>query len=103
LLTITLLPFLKTGTTAVSFHKDGNVSLDTLRLNMYASNGIKISEQPIMINDGISSKPTQLEGFRRFIALLTSAAETGAIGKKSVVRDCGAVMVGQDVLKIDLK
>jgi hypothetical protein len=56
-----------------------------------------------MINDGIPSKPTHLEGFRCFIALLTSAAETGAIGKKSVVTDCGAVTVGQDVLTIDLK
>jgi hypothetical protein len=27
-----------------------------------------------MINDGIPSKPTHLEGFRRFIALLASAA-----------------------------
>jgi hypothetical protein len=40
-----------------------------------------------MINDGIPSKPTHLEGFRRFIALLDSAAETGAVGKKSVVTD----------------
>jgi hypothetical protein len=86
---------LKTGTTAVSFHKDKNVSLDTLRLNMYVSNGIKTSEQPLMINDGIPSKPTHLDGFRRFIALLTSAAETGAVGKKPVLTDCGAVTVGQ--------
>jgi hypothetical protein len=54
----------------------------------------------LMINDGIQSKPTHLEGFRR---LLTSAAEISAVGKKSVVTDCETVMVGQDVLKIDLK
>jgi hypothetical protein len=101
LLTLALLPFLKTGTTAVSFHTDGNVSLDTLRLNTYVSNGIKISEQPLMINGGMPSKPTHLEGFRYFTALLTSAAEIRAVGKKSVVTDCGAVMVRQDVLKID--
>jgi ABC-type tungstate transport system substrate-binding protein len=53
-----------------------------------------------MINDGIPSKPTHLEGFRRFIALLTSAGEIGAVGKKSVMTGCEAVMVGQDVLKI---
>jgi hypothetical protein len=56
-----------------------------------------------MINDGMPSKPTHLEGFGYFIALLTSAAEIHAVGKKSVVTDCGAVMVGQDVLKTDLK
>jgi hypothetical protein len=57
LLTIALLPFLKTGTAAVFFQKDGNVSLAALKLNMYVRNGIKISEQPLMINDGIPSKP----------------------------------------------
>jgi hypothetical protein len=64
---------------------------------MYVSNGIKISEQPLTINDGIPSKPAHLECFRSFIALLTAAAETGAAGKKSVVRDCGALTVGQRV------
>jgi hypothetical protein len=44
-----------------------------------------------------------LEGFRRFIALLTSVAETGAVGKKSVVTGYEAVMVGQDVLEIRFK
>jgi hypothetical protein len=33
---------LNTGTTAVCFHKDENVSLATLRLNMYVNNGIKV-------------------------------------------------------------
>jgi hypothetical protein len=47
---------------------------------MNVGNGIKISEQPLMLNDGIPSKPTHLDGFRRFTALLTSAAETGAVG-----------------------
>jgi hypothetical protein len=30
------------------------------------------------MKDGISSEPTHLDGLRRFIALLTSAAEMGA-------------------------
>jgi hypothetical protein len=49
LLTIVLLPFLNTDTTAVSFHKDGSVSLATLRSNAYMSNGTKILEQPLII------------------------------------------------------
>jgi hypothetical protein len=72
---------LHTGTTAVCFRKDGKVSLATLRLKMYVNNGIKMSEQPLIINDGIRSIPTHLDGVRRFIALLTSAAEIGAVGK----------------------
>jgi hypothetical protein len=35
LLTIVLLPFFNTGTMAVSFHKDGKVSLATPRSNIY--------------------------------------------------------------------
>jgi hypothetical protein len=35
------------------------------------------------MNDEIPSRPTHLEGLRRLIALLTSAAEIGAVGKKS--------------------
>lgn len=57
------------------------------------SSRIKISEQPLMKKDRIPCKPTHFEGFRRFTALLTA----------SVVTDCGAVTVGQDMLKIDFK
>jgi hypothetical protein len=49
LLAIALLPFLNTGTTALSFHKDGKVSLAMLRLKIYVNNGIKMSE-PLIIN-----------------------------------------------------
>jgi hypothetical protein len=50
---IKLLPFLNTGTTAVCFHEDGKVSLAMLRLNIYVNNGIKMSEQPLIIKDTI--------------------------------------------------
>jgi hypothetical protein len=35
------------------------------------------------MNDGIPSSPTHLEGLRRLIALLTSAAEMEAVGKRN--------------------
>jgi hypothetical protein len=44
-----------------------------------------------------------LEGLRRLIALLTSAAEIGAVGKKSEVTVSVGVTDRQDVLKIDSK
>jgi hypothetical protein len=37
------------------------------------------------MKDGIPLSPLYLEGLRRLIALLTSAAEIGAVGKKSEV------------------
>jgi hypothetical protein len=77
---------LKTGT-AVCFHKDGKVSLATLRLKLYVNNGIKMSEQPLIIKNGMPSKATHLDDLRRFIALLTSAREIGAVGKENVVTE----------------
>jgi hypothetical protein len=44
-----------------------------------------------------------LEGLRRLIALLTSAAETGAVGKKSEVTLSVGLMDREDVLKIESK
>jgi hypothetical protein len=35
------------------------------------------------MKDGMPSSPTHLDGLRGLIALLTSAAEIGAMGKKS--------------------
>jgi hypothetical protein len=75
--------FLKTGATAVCFHKDGKVALVTLSLNIRVNSGINTSEQPLIMKDGIASSPTHLESLRRLIALLTSAAEIGAVGKTS--------------------
>jgi hypothetical protein len=39
--------------------------------------GIKIAEQPFMTNPGISSSPTDLEGFSLLMALQTSKSEIG--------------------------
>jgi hypothetical protein len=51
LLATVLLPSLNSGTAAVCFHKDRKVSLATVRLKIYVNNGIKMSEQPLIIND----------------------------------------------------
>jgi hypothetical protein len=74
---------LKTGTTAISFHKLGKVSHVTLRLNICVNSGINTSEQPLIMKGGIPSSPTHLEGVRRLMALLASVAEIGAVGKTS--------------------
>jgi hypothetical protein len=55
------------------------------------------------MNDGIPSNPTHLEGLRRLIALLTSAAEIGAVGNKSVIIGSERVADGQVVAKINFK
>jgi hypothetical protein len=75
-----MLSFFNAGTTAVSFHKDGKVPFPSLRLKIYVNNGIRMSEQPLIIHDEMPSKPTHLDGLRRFIAPLTSGAEMRAVG-----------------------
>jgi hypothetical protein len=57
------------------------VLLATLRLKIYVNIGINMSEQPLIINDGRLSGPTDSDGLRLFIVLMTSAAETGSVGK----------------------
>jgi hypothetical protein len=52
---------------------------------LYVNNEVKVSEQPLIINYGIPSKQTHLGGLRRFIALLTSAADMHR--KKNICRD----------------
>jgi hypothetical protein len=59
------------------------VTLVTQRLNVCVNSGINTSEQPLIMKDGMPSSPTHLEGLRHLIDLLTSAAEIGAVGKKS--------------------
>jgi hypothetical protein len=51
-----------------------------------SGSGIEILEQPFMIKPGISSSPTDLEGFSLLMALQTSASEMGARDKIS--EDC---------------
>jgi hypothetical protein len=64
---------------------------------------MRISEQPLIMNDGITSNPTHLKGLRRLIAQLTSEAGTGAVGKKSDIIGSEGVTDRQIVLKTDLK
>jgi hypothetical protein len=70
-----LLPFFKHRDDSSLFPQRREVTLVKLRLEIKVNKGVKISEQPLITNDGIPSKPTHLEGLRRLIALLTSAAE----------------------------
>jgi hypothetical protein len=45
---------------------------------MCLSKGTNITMQPLMMNPGISSSPTDLDGLRHLIALITSESVTGA-------------------------
>jgi hypothetical protein len=45
--------------------------------------GMKMAEQPLMKKPGISSSPTDFEGFSLLMALQTSASETGASDRNS--------------------
>jgi hypothetical protein len=60
------------GTTAASFHGAGKCCWVRL-LNICLRIGIKILEQPFMINPGISSGLRDLEGFGLLMALQASA------------------------------
>jgi hypothetical protein len=44
---------------------------------------MKIDEQPLMLKPGISSSPTDFEGFSLLMALQKSASETGATDRNS--------------------
>jgi hypothetical protein len=46
------------------------------------------------MKDGIPSAHTRLDGLRRFIDLLTYAAEIGAVGKRPEVTEWEGVNVG---------
>jgi hypothetical protein len=45
--------------------------------------GTNISVQPLIMNPGISSTPTDLDGLRRLMALIISESETDVKGKNS--------------------
>ena len=68
------------GKMAACFKRVGEIRCDKLRLKINLHTGIKISEQPFIINEGMPSSPTDFDGHRHFIALRTSEAETEAIG-----------------------
>jgi hypothetical protein len=56
-----------------------------LKINL--RKGIKISEQPFIINAGMLSIPTDFEGRKRLMALKTSKSETDAKDKESEERE----------------
>jgi hypothetical protein len=56
-------------------------------LNICLRIGIKIPEQPFIIKPGISSSPTDVDGFSLFMALQTSSSEIRASDRNS--DDCG--------------
>jgi hypothetical protein len=56
-------------------------------LNICLRIGIKIPEPPFMIKPGISSSPTDVDGFSLLMALQTSSLEIRARDKNP--EDCG--------------
>jgi hypothetical protein len=85
------LPLSNTGTTATSFHAAGKYSWVRLKLDICLTIGIKIFEQPFMIEPGISSTPADFEGFSLLMALQTSALEMGQGIKFRKLRETGKV------------
>jgi hypothetical protein len=53
-----------------------NLRKDKFRLKICLRIGTNISIQSLIMNPGMSSTPTDLDGFRRLMALLTSESET---------------------------
>jgi hypothetical protein len=54
-----------------------------------------------MMNPGMSSSPTYLDCFRRFMALITSKSETDAEGKYSEDEERVGKTTGQGLLYTD--
>jgi hypothetical protein len=82
-----MLPFLKIGTTAASFHKVGNFSFNKLVLKTCLKKRTEISEQHLVIKLGISSGPTLFDELTCRMAFLTSESEMGGTFKKADVKD----------------
>jgi hypothetical protein len=61
-----------TGTTTACFHRAGKICCDKLKLKICFKTGTKMSVHPLIINPGMSSTPTDLDGLRRLMALETS-------------------------------
>jgi hypothetical protein len=69
------------GTTAACFRGVGKIRSDKLRLKINLGIGIKLSEQPFIVNAGMPSNSTDFDGARRLIALRRSESETHDSGK----------------------
>jgi hypothetical protein len=70
-------PLLNTCTTAASFYAAEKHGWFRLKLNICLRVGIKLPEQPFRIKSGISSSPTDLEGFSVLLALQAVASKIG--------------------------
>jgi hypothetical protein len=66
------------GTTAAFFQRVGKIRCDKLRTKISLRTGIKLSEQPFIINAAMPSNPSDFDGRKRLIALGTSESETDA-------------------------
>jgi hypothetical protein len=64
------LPLLNTGTTAASFHALGQCCWVRLKFNICSRIGIKILEQPFMIEPGISSSSSSSSSIIIIIIIL---------------------------------
>lgn len=63
---------------AVCFNKERKILPAMIRLKLHVINGIKMSGQPLIINDGVPSEPT----VGRFVVLLTAAREGENLAEK---------------------
>jgi hypothetical protein len=63
--------------------------------------GTNISVQPLIMNPGMSSSPTDLDGLRRLMALIKSESETDAEVRCSEDDKCVGKTTGQGLLYTD--
>jgi hypothetical protein len=103
LLTEVVLPFLQTGIIAACFHGVGKYCGDKLRLKICLRIGTNISEQPLIINPGMSSTSADLDGLSRLTALTMSESERDAKGKDSEDDKMVGKTLGQALLYTDWK
>jgi hypothetical protein len=59
------------------FHNAGKHCWERLRLKICFRTGTNILAQPLITKPGMVSRPTDLDGFRRLMALKMSESETG--------------------------
>lgn len=71
----------------ILFPQGWEFSLAMLRWIICVYDGIKVSEQHLIINYRIPSKPTYSDSLRCFTALLTWVAEIGTVSKTIAVME----------------
>jgi hypothetical protein len=83
LFTKTVFPFFENEYNGIFFQRVGKVRCEKLSLKINVRTGIKISEQPCIMNAGMSSSPTDFDGRTRLIDLKTSESQTDAADRES--------------------